>query len=147
MKETKNIITIIASCITWSANTILISKFLVSWHISSSTNHVTHRHSMTRDSAQHQFQFQCYSSTLRAQGFFFRKECSCSTATSPVFVCADSVAMFPSSICNSFMCWRFLFYLFMFFFSITCNFICINFVYLYRCQCHELLCTDRPLPD
>ena len=45
------------------------------------------------------------------------------------------------------------FYLFFFFFHITCNFICIylvicfHFVYLYRCQCHELPCTDCPLPD
>ena len=108
---------------------------------------------LTQGSAWHPFHFQCCSSTINAHKYsFFVRTVPAWNALSPVSVCADSVAVFRSIhyLYNNFMCQRLLFYSL---FLMTCNFncvylvICFHFVYLFHCQCHELLCTDRPLPD
>ena len=61
---------------------------------------------LTRGSAQHPFQFQRYSSTINSNRnySFFVRTVPAWNALSPVSVCADSVVVFHSSICNNFMC-------------------------------------------
>ena len=60
---------------------------------------------LTQGSAQHSFQFQRYSSTINAHKYsFFIRTVPAWNALSPVSVCADSVVVFHSSICNNFVC-------------------------------------------
>ena len=103
---------------------------------------------LTRGSAQHPFQFQRYSSTINAHRYsFFVRTVPAWNALSPVSVRADSVAVFIQVFVTMFCFDDYLLN-----FHMTCNFICIylvicfHFVYLSHCQCHELPCTDRPLP-
>ena len=59
---------------------------------------------LTRASAQHPFQYQCYSSNVNAHKFsFFGRSVPAWNALSPAFAFADPVAAFHSSICNNFM--------------------------------------------
>ena len=59
---------------------------------------------LTRGSLQHPFQYQRYSSTINAHRYsFFVRTVSAWNALSPVSVRADSVAVFHSRICNSFI--------------------------------------------
>ena len=63
-----------------------------------------HRPYLTRGSAQHPFQFQRYSSTINAHKYsFFVRTVPAWNALSLVSICADSVPVFHSSICNNFM--------------------------------------------
>ena len=82
---------------------------------------------LTRGSAKYPFQFQRNSSTINAHKYsFFVRTVPAWNALSLVSICADSVPVFHSSICNNFMSWRFLFYSFIYFFI----WLVISFVFI-----------------
>ena len=65
---------------------------------------------LTRGSAQHPFQFQRYSSTINAHKCsFFVRTVPAWNALSPVSVCADSVAVFHSSVDDFYLFYCFFF--------------------------------------
>ena len=111
---------------------------------------------LTRGSAQHPFKFQRYSPTINAYKYsFFVRTVSAWNALSPQCLLFPYVLIPLLCSIQVFVIMLYvlmIFIIIIFLFHMTCNFICIylvicfHFVYLSRCQCHELPCTDRPLP-
>ena len=95
----------------------------------------------TRASAQHPFQFHRFLSNVNAHKFsFFVRSVPVWNALSPASVCEDCMLLrFTHVFVIKLQCVRFCVREFNMHFIIT-------FFYL-RCQCYELPCTDRPLPD